>query len=131
MLSMSFGFIYVVYGLLIYLVPFGPSSSLLTSMHNDRTLVRWYLHAQICWMEYCFEGIQCPSTNDCIARIVSIDNVKYNLFCSCVVNITKDDWHCYLSKCHYLPSSKATQGMCYIMYFVILLLHLPEKLLQR
>jgi hypothetical protein len=95
-------------------------------MHSNRILVRWYLHAQICWMEYCFEGIQCPSTNDCIVRIVHIDNVKYNLLCSCVVNITEGDWHCYLSKCHYLPSSEATQGVCCIRNFVILLLHLPQ-----
>jgi hypothetical protein len=95
-------------------------------MHTDRTLVRWYLHAHICWVEYCFEGIQCPSTNDCIVRIIYINNVKYHLFSLCVMNITKGDWLCYLSKCHYLPSSEATQRVCYIMYLVILLLHLPE-----
>jgi hypothetical protein len=113
-------------GLSICPVSFGPSTSLLTSIHSDRTLVGWYLHAQICWMEYCFEGIQCPSTNDCIVRIIHINNVEYHLFCSCVVNITEGDWHCYLSKCHYLPSSEATQGVCCIMYLVILLLHLPK-----
>jgi hypothetical protein len=77
-------------------------------------------------MEYCFEGIQYPSSNDCIVRIVHVDNVKYNLFCSCVVNITEGDWHCYFPKFHYLPSSEATQGVRCIMYFVILFLHLPE-----
>jgi hypothetical protein len=55
-----------------------------------------------------------------------MNNVKYNLLCSSVVNITEGDWYCYLSKCHYLPSSETTQGVCCIMYLVILLLHLPE-----
>ena len=77
-------------------------------------------------MEYCFEGIQCSSTNDCIVGILHIDNVKDNLFYPCVVNIAEGNQHCYLAKCHYLPSSEATEGMCCIMYLVILLLHLPE-----
>jgi hypothetical protein len=96
-------------------------------MHSDKTLVRRYLHAQICWVKYCFEGVQRPLTNDCIVRIVHINNVKYNLLCSCVVNISKGDCHCYLSECHYVPSSEATHGVCCVMYLVILLLHLPEN----
>jgi hypothetical protein len=110
MVLVSFGFIYVVNGPQIYPIPFGPSSSLLASMHINRTLVRWYLHTQICWIKYCFESIQCPLSNDCITRIIHVYNVKYNLLCSGVVNITKGDWHCYFPKCHYLLSSKATQG---------------------
>jgi hypothetical protein len=48
------------------------------------------------------------------------------LLCPCVVNIAEGNQHCYLAKCHYLPSSEATEGMCCIMYLIILLLHLPE-----
>jgi hypothetical protein len=39
---------------------------------------------------------------------------------------TEGDWHCYHSKCHYLPSSEAAQGVRCIINFVILLLHLPK-----
>jgi hypothetical protein len=78
-------------------------------------------------MKYCFEGIQCPSTNDCIVRIFHINNVKDNLLCPCIVNIAEGKRHCYLSKCHYLPSFEATGRMCCIMYIIILLLHLPES----
>jgi hypothetical protein len=49
-----------------------------------------------------------------------------NTTCYGVVNIAEGDWHCYFSKYHYMFSSKATQGVCWIMYFVILLLHLFE-----
>jgi hypothetical protein len=126
MLLVCFDFIYIVNGPRICLIPFGPSSSLLASMHSNRTLVRWYLHTQICWMKYCFERIQCPSSNDCIIRIIHVYNVKYNLLCSSVVDITEGDWHCYFSKCHYLLSSEATQGVHCIMYFVIWLFHLCE-----
>jgi hypothetical protein len=107
-------------------IPFDPSRSLLASMHSNRTMIRWYLHTQICRMEYCFESIQCPSSNDCIVRILHVYNVKYNLLYYGVVYIAEGDWHCYFSKCHYLFSSEASQGVCCIMYFVILLLHLPE-----
>jgi hypothetical protein len=43
------------------------------------------------------------------------------------MNITEGDWHCYLPECHYLSSSEATQGVCCIMYLIILLLHLPKS----
>jgi hypothetical protein len=49
------------------------------------------------------------------------------LLCPCVMNITEGNCHCYLPECHYLPSSKATQGVCCIMYLIILLLYLPES----
>jgi hypothetical protein len=72
-----------------------------------------------CWVNYCFEGIQCPSSNDCIVRIVHVDNVKDNMLCPCVVNIAKGDWHSYLVECHDLSSPEAAKGVCCIMYLVI------------
>jgi hypothetical protein len=115
-------------GLRIRPVPFGSPGSLLASMYSDRPLVRRYLHAKICWVEYCFEGVQRPSTNDCIVGILHIDNVKDNLFCPCIVNIAEGDRHSYLAERHDLSSSKAEEGVCCIMYLVIRLLHLPESL---
>jgi hypothetical protein len=127
-LLMSFGFIYVMDGLRICPASFGSPSSLLASMYNNGPLVRRYLHAKICWVKYCFEGIQLPSTNDCIVGILHIDNVKDNLFYPCVVNIVEGDRHSYLAKRHNLSSSEAAKGVCCIMYLVIQLLHLPESL---
>jgi hypothetical protein len=125
---MSFGFIYVMDGLRIYLVPSGSPSNLLASLYSDRPLVRRYLHAKICWVEYCFEGVQRPSTNDCIVGILHIDNVEDNLFCPCIVNIAEGDQHSYLAESHNLSSSEAAEGVCCIIYLVILLLHLLESL---
>jgi hypothetical protein len=71
-------------------------------------------------MKYCFEGINRPSTN--------VNNVKDNLFCSCVVHIAEGNRHCYLAKCHNLFSSEATKRVCCIMYLALWLLHLPESL---
>jgi hypothetical protein len=65
--------------------------------------------------------------NDCIVRILHINNIKDHLLCPCIVNIVEGNQHSYLAKCHYLPSSEAIEGVCCIMYFVILLLHLPES----
>jgi hypothetical protein len=127
-LLMSFGFIYVMDDLRTYPVPFGSPGSFLAPMHSDRPLVRRYLHAQICWVKYCFKGIQRPSTNDCIVGILHIDNVEDNLLCPCIVNIAEGDRHSYLAECHNLPSSEAVEGVCCVMYLVILLLHLPESL---
>jgi hypothetical protein len=109
-------------------IPFCSPGSLLASMYNDRPLVRRYLRAKICWVEYCFEGVQRPSTNDCIVGILHIDSVEDNLFCPCIVNIAEGDRHSYLTECHILSSSKAAEGVCCIMYLVILLLHLPKSL---
>jgi hypothetical protein len=77
-------------------------------------------------MKYCFESIQCSLSNDCIVRIIHVYNVKYILLSSGVVHVVKGDCHCYFSKCHYLLSSEATQGVCCIVYLVVLLLHLSE-----
>ena len=82
-------------------------------------------------MKYCFEGIKCPSTNDCIVWILHINNIKENLLCPCVVNVAEGDRHCYLAKCHNLSSSKATERVCCIMYLVIQLLHLFESLREN
>ena len=87
-----------------------------------------YLHAKICWVEYCFEDVQRPSTNDCIVGILHIDNVEDNLLCPCIVNIAEGDRHSYLVECHNPSSSEVTEGVCCIMYLVILFLHLPESL---
>jgi hypothetical protein len=78
-------------------------------------------------MKYRFENIQCSSSNDCIVRIIHVYNVKYNLLSYGVVHVSEGNWHCYLSKCHYLLSFEATQGVCCIMYLVVLLLHLSES----
>jgi hypothetical protein len=43
------------------------------------------------------------------------------------MNITEGDCHSYLPECHYLSFSKATHGVCCIMYLIILLLHLPKS----
>src|SRR5688572_14616376 len=127
-LPMSFGFIYVMDGLRIRLAYFSSPGSLLASMHSNGPLFRRYLHAKICWVKYCFEGIPCPSSNDCIVRIVHVNNVEANLLCPCVVNIAKGDWHSYLTERHDMSSSEATKGVCCIMYLVIRLLHLLESL---
>jgi hypothetical protein len=127
-LLMSFGFIYIMDGFRIRLVPFGSPSSLLASMYSDRPLVRRYLHAKICWVEYCFEGVQRPSTNNCTIGVLHISNVENNMLCPCIENIAKGDRHSYLAKCHNLSSSKASEGVRCIMYLVIRLLHLPESL---
>jgi hypothetical protein len=79
-------------------------------------------------MKYCFEGIELPSTNNCIVWILHINNVKDNLFCSCVMDVDEGNRHCYLAKCHNLSSSEATKRVCCIMYLVLWLLHLPESL---
>jgi hypothetical protein len=127
---MSFGFIYIVDGLRIRLASVGSPGSLLASMYSNGPLFRRYLHAKIRWMKYCFKSIQRPSSNDCIVRIVHIDNVKYKLLCPCVMNIAKCDWHSYLAKRHDLSSFKAAKRVCCIMYLVIRLLHLPESLCE-
>jgi hypothetical protein len=129
-LLMSFGFIYVMDGLRIRLVSFGSPGGLLASMYSNGPLFRRYLHAKICWMKYCFKGVQCPSTNDCIVGILHIDNVKDNLFYPCVMNIAEGDWHSYLAERHDLSSSETTKGVCCIMYLVSWLLHLPKSLCE-
>jgi hypothetical protein len=127
-LLMSFGFIYIMDGFRICLVPFGSPGSLLASMYSDRPLVRRYFHAKICWVEYCFEGVQRPSTNNCIVGVLHIDNFKNNLFCPCIVNIAEGERHSYLAERHDLSSSEAAKGVRCIMYLVIRLLHLPKSL---
>jgi hypothetical protein len=77
--------------------------------------------------DYRFESIQCSSSNDCIPRIIHVYNVKHNLLSSSIVHVTEGDWHCYFFECHYLLSSEATQGVCFIVYLVVLLLHLTES----
>jgi hypothetical protein len=79
-------------------------------------------------VKYSFEGIERPSTNDCIVWILHINNIKDNLLCPCVVNLAEGDRHCYLAKCHNLFSSETTKRVCCIIYLVIWLLHLPESL---
>jgi hypothetical protein len=108
--------------------PFSSPGSFLTPVYSDGPLFRRYLHAKICWMKYCFEGIEHPSTNDCIVWILHINNVKYNMLCSCVMNIAEGNCHCHLAKCHNLSSSEATKRVCCTMYLVLWLLHLPESL---
>jgi hypothetical protein len=127
-LLISFDFIYIMNSLRICPTSFGSSGSFLTPMYNNGPLFRRYLHTKVCWVEYCFEGIERPSTNDCIVWILHINNIKDNLLCPCVVNVAKGDWHCYFTKCHDLSSSETTKRVCCIMYLVIWLLHLPKSL---
>jgi hypothetical protein len=79
-------------------------------------------------MKYCFEGIECPSTNDCIIGILHVNYVKDNLFSPCVVDEAEGHWHCDFAECHNLPSSEATKRMCRIMNLVLWFLHLLEGL---
>jgi hypothetical protein len=84
-------------GLRIRPTSFGSPSSFLTPMYSNGPLLRRYLNAKICWVEYCFEGIERPSTNDCILWILHINNVEDNLLCPCVVNVAERDRHGYLA----------------------------------
>jgi hypothetical protein len=79
-------------------------------------------------MKYCFESIECPTTNDCIVRVFHINNVKHNLFSSCVVDEAEGYWHRDFTECYNLPSSEATKRVRSIMNLVFLLLHLSEGL---
>jgi hypothetical protein len=79
-------------------------------------------------MKYCFEGIKCPSANDCIIWVFHVDNVKNNLLSSCVVDIAEGNWHCDFAKCYNLSSSEATKRLCRIMNLVLWFLHLLEGL---
>jgi hypothetical protein len=81
-------------------------------------------------MEYGFEGIKRPSTNDCIVWVFHVNDVKHNLFRPCVVDITEGNLHCHFAKCHNLSSSEATKRVCCIMYLVLWLLHLSEGLCE-
>jgi hypothetical protein len=79
-------------------------------------------------MKYCFESVECPTTNDCIVGVFHVDNIKHNLFSPCVVDKSKSYWHCDLAKCYDLSSSEATKRVCSIMNFILWLLHLSEGL---
>jgi hypothetical protein len=79
-------------------------------------------------MKYFFEGIKCPSTNDCIIGVLHVNNVKDNLFSPCVVDEAEGHWHCDFTECYNLPSSEATNRVCSIMDLVFWLLHLSEGL---
>jgi hypothetical protein len=79
-------------------------------------------------MEYSFESIERPSTNDCIVWVLHVNNVKNNFLSSCVMDIAEDNRHCDFAKCHNLPSSEATKRVCGIMNLVFWLLHLSEGL---
>jgi hypothetical protein len=79
-------------------------------------------------MKNCFEGIKCPTTNDCIVGVFHVNNIKYNLFSNCIVDKSEGHWHRDLTKCYNLPSSEATKRLCSIMNLVLWLLHLSEGL---
>ena len=67
-------------------------------------------------------------TNDCIVGVFHVNNIKHNLFSSCVVAKSEGHWHCDLAKCYDLSSSEATKRVCSIMNLVFWLLHLSEGL---
>ena len=79
-------------------------------------------------MKYCFESVECPTTNDCIVGVFHVNNIKHNLFSPCVVDKPEGHWHCDFAKCYNLPSSEATKRVCSIMNLVLWLLHLSEGL---
>jgi hypothetical protein len=79
-------------------------------------------------MKYCFESIECPTTNDCIVGIFHINDIKHNLFSPCIMDKAKGHWHCDLAKCYNLPSSEATKRVCSIVNLVLWLLHVCEGL---
>jgi hypothetical protein len=103
-------------GLRILPTSFSSPGSFLTPMYNNGPLFRRYLHANLCWVEYCFEGIERPSTNDSIVWILHINNVEDNLLCPCVMNVAEGNRHGYLVECHNLSSSETTKRVCCIMY---------------
>jgi hypothetical protein len=79
-------------------------------------------------MKYCFESVECPTTNDCIVGVFHVNNIKHNLFSPYVVDKSEGHWHCDLAKCYDLPSSEATKRVCSIMDLVLWLLHLTKGL---
>jgi hypothetical protein len=79
-------------------------------------------------MKYCFEGIKCSSTNDCIVGVLHVNNVIDNLFSPCVVDEAEGHWHCDFVECYNVPSSEATKRVCGVMNLVFWLLHLSEGL---
>jgi hypothetical protein len=79
-------------------------------------------------MKYCFESIECPSTNDCIIQVLLANNVKDNLFGPCVMDEVEGHWHCDFAECYNLPPSEATKRVCSIMNLIFWLLHLSEGL---
>jgi hypothetical protein len=87
-----------------------------------------YLHAKIRWMKNCFKSIESTTTNDCVVRVLHVNNIKHNLFSPCVVDKSEGYWHRDFAKCYNLPSSEATKGICGVMDFIFGLLHLSEGL---
>jgi hypothetical protein len=79
-------------------------------------------------MKNCFKSIECSSSNDCIAGLLHIDNIKHNLFSPCIVDKSEGHWHSDLAKCYNLPSSEATKRVYSIMNLILSLLHLSEGL---
>jgi hypothetical protein len=79
-------------------------------------------------MKYDFESIECSMTNDCIVGVFHINNMKHNLFSSCIVDKVEGHWHCDFAECCNLSSSEATKRVCSIMNLVLWLLHLSEGL---
>jgi hypothetical protein len=79
-------------------------------------------------MKYCFESIECPTTNDCIVRVFHIKNVKHNFFSPCVVDEAEGHWHRDFTESYNFPSSEATKRVCSIMNLIFWLLHLYEGL---
>jgi hypothetical protein len=79
-------------------------------------------------MKNCFKSIESTTTNDCVVRVLHVNNIKHNLFSPCVVDKSEGYWYRDLAKCYNLPSSEATKGMCGVMDLIFGLLHLSEGL---
>jgi hypothetical protein len=71
-------------------------------------------------MKYYFEGIKCPSANDCIKGVLHVNSIKDNLLGPCVVDEAEGHSHC--------DFTEATKRVCSIMNLVFWLLHLFEGL---
>jgi hypothetical protein len=108
--------------------PFSSPDSFLTPMNSNGPLFQRYLHAQVRWVEYGFEGIKRAPTNDCIVWVFHVNDVKDNLFIPCVVDITEGNSHCHFTKCYNLPPPEATKRACCIMNLVLWFLHLSKSL---
>jgi hypothetical protein len=52
-----------------------------------------------------FECVECSTTNDCIVGVFYVNNIKHNMFSSCIVDKSEGHWHRDLAKCYNLPSS--------------------------
>jgi hypothetical protein len=79
-------------------------------------------------MKYCFESIECSTTNYCIVGVFHINDEKHNLFSPCIMDEAEGHWHRdFAERCN-LSSSESTKRVCSLMNLILWLLHLSEGL---